>query len=65
MTDDAQRAKWREASAKRRAARKAAGLPSESGPSGPSGPSGGKATAAERQRRCRARKKALAGENIS
>ncbi len=57
------RQQWRIASAKRRADRKADGLPSESGPSGssgknrPSGPSGGQATAAERMRRFKERNK--------
>jgi hypothetical protein len=47
-------AQYRAASAKRRAARKAAGLPSESGPSGPGGRD---TTAAERMRRLRERRK--------
>lgn len=63
MTEDQQdpadrrRKQWRAASARRRAKRKAEGLPPESGPSGPSGPSGGTATNAERQRRLRERRK--------
>ena len=55
--DDRRRAQWRAASAKRRADRKAAGLPSESGPPGKDRPSGGQATAAERTRRWRNKKK--------
>lgn len=51
---DRRREQWRAASARRRAKRKAEGLPSESGPSGPSG---GSATGAERQRRLRERRK--------
>lgn len=46
---DSRRAKWREASRKARAERKAAGLPAHRGKSG------GKATEAERQRRRRER----------
>lgn len=55
MSSEHRKEQFRIASAKRRAARKAAGLPSESGPSGKSG---GQSTAAERSRRYRERKKA-------
>jgi hypothetical protein len=48
MTTPKRLAQWREASRKRREARKLAGLPSESG---------GQATRAERMRRSRARKR--------
>jgi len=54
MTDEHRKAQYRAASAKRRAARKAAGLPSDSGPSGKAKPE----TYARLSREYRARKKA-------
>lgn len=57
QTPDERRESQRLASKARRDRLKAAGAPAKGGPPGKSGPSGGQSTAAERQRRLRAKRK--------
>ncbi len=59
VADELRRAQWRISSAKRRAARKAAGLPCSSGPPTPGRKSGIDRKGGERKRRWRERQKEL------